>query len=123
LDGPLDVRVVLLEEDSDPIGLLVGPAHIASEPSRNFSGGDIVHQHWDFLKKLVGVPTEIWKETVGTQDGQNDDCQIGFQNVRPSEIFEEKRMSLQKPDDRMIGLIRYAKRIENTKTMITERAT
>jgi hypothetical protein len=112
-NGPLYIRAVALEEDSDPIGLFIGPTQIVSELTRNFSGGDFVRQDWDFLQKLARVPAEIWKEIVGTQRRQNDDCEIGFQNVRPSEIFEEKRMPLQKPDDRINEICEQNRKGEN----------
>ncbi len=78
-----------LEEDPDLIGLLIGPTEVTSEVVGNLSGRNFVRQRRDCRENPAGVLAKIRNETMGKQHGHDDDCEIGFQNVRPSEVSEK----------------------------------
>jgi hypothetical protein len=114
----LDIRAMALEDDSDLLGLLIGPTEVPSDVAGNFSGGDSVRQGGNCRQKLARALAKFRKETVREKHGKGDDSQIGFQNVRASQKKRECRCR-----NRTIGLIRYANKIENAKMTMTVRAT
>src|SRR5216683_2729251 len=64
-----------------------------------------------FRKKIarMGITTnpasaalaKLRKETVGEKQGEDDQSEIGFQDVRPSEVLEKERVPLQESHDRI----------------------
>jgi len=90
-----------LEKGSDLIRLLVGPTKVTSEVAGNFSGGDAVRQRGDCRQKLARALAKFRKETVGEKYGEGDESEIGFQNVRASQVFEKERTPLQESDHRV----------------------
>ena len=90
-----------LEEDSDLIRLLVGPAKVTSEVAGNFSRGDSVRQSGNRREKMAGILAKLRKKTVGEKHGEDDQSEIGFQDVRTSQVFEKEGVSLQESHDRI----------------------
>ena len=90
-----------LEENSDLVGLLISPTEVTSEVAGNFSGGDAVRQRRDCRQKLARALAKLRKETVGEKQGEDDQSEIGFQDVRPSEVLEKERVPLQESHDRI----------------------
>src|SRR5580704_2069566 len=90
-----------LQECLDLIGLLIGPTKVASDVFGNLSRRNFVRQYRDRREYTAGVPAKVWKETVGEQHGENDNREIGFQDVGTSQVSEEQRMALQESHDRV----------------------
>jgi len=90
-----------LEKGSDLIRLLVGPTEVISDVAGNFSGRDSVRQHGNGREKLARALAKFRKETVGEKYGEGDQSEIGFQNVRASQVFEKQRAPLQESDNRV----------------------
>src|SRR5467141_4568466 len=84
-----------LEEAPDLIGALIGPTEVTSEVVRNLSGRNLVRQRRNCRENPAGVLAKFRNETVGKQHGHDDDCEIGFQNVWPSQVSEKQRVALQ----------------------------
>src|SRR5260370_26765825 len=97
----LDIRAMTLEENSDLVGLLISPTEVTSEVAGNFSGGDAVRQRRDCREKLARAFAKFRKETVREKHGEDDQSEIGFQDVRASEVLEKERVSLQESHDRI----------------------
>src|SRR5882757_5649933 len=90
-----------LEEDSDLFGLLINPTEVISEVLGNFSGRDSVCQDGNCREKLTGILAKLRKKTVREKHGEDDQSEIGFQDVRASQIFKKERVSLQESHDRI----------------------
>src|SRR5260370_41663158 len=90
-----------LEEDSDLVGLLISPTDVISEVVGNLSGGDSVRQSGNCREKLTGILAKFRKETMGEKQGEDDQSEIGFQDVRASEVLEKERVPLQESHDRI----------------------
>src|SRR5258708_6207999 len=97
----LDIRAMALEEDSDLVGLLIGPTEVISGVVVNFSGCDSVRQGGNCREKLARALAKFRKEAVGEKHGEDDQSEIGFQDVRASQVFEKERVSLQESHDRI----------------------
>ena len=50
---------------------------------------------------------------MGKQNGHDDDWEIGFQNVRPSQVFEKQRVALQVADNRINQIREQNRKGEN----------
>ena len=90
-----------LEDDSDLVGLLISPTQVTSEVVGNFSGGDSVRQGGNGREKLARALAKFRKEAVREKHGHGDQSEIGFYDVRASQVFEKKRVSLQESHDRI----------------------
>src|SRR6266478_4384316 len=90
-----------LQDDSDLVGLLISPTQVISEVVGNFSAEDSVRQRGNRREKLARALAKFRKQTVGEKHGQGDQSEIGFHDVRASQVFEKKRVSLQESHDRI----------------------
>src|SRR5258708_39784122 len=90
-----------LEEDSDLVGLLISPTEVISEVVGNLSGGDSVRQGGNGREKLTGIFAKLRKKTVREEHSEDDQSEIGFQDVRASQVLEKQRVSLQESHDRI----------------------
>jgi hypothetical protein len=97
----LDIRAMALEEDFDLVGLLIGPPEVISEVVGDFSGGDSVRQGGNCREKLTSILAKVRKKTVREKHGEDDQSEIGFQDVWASQVFEKERVSLQESHDRI----------------------
>jgi hypothetical protein len=90
-----------LEEESDLVGLLIGPTEVSSEVGGNFSGGHSFRQGGNCREKLSGILAKLRKKTVREKHGEDDQSEIGFQDVRASQVLKKERVSLQESHDRI----------------------
>src|SRR5258707_13557426 len=88
-----------LEEDSDLVGLFIGPTKVGSEVVGNLSRVDSVRQSGNCREKLNGIFAKLKKKTVREKHREDDHSEIGFQDMRASQVFEKERVSLQEPHD------------------------
>src|SRR5579859_2162028 len=95
------MRPMALKKDSDLTGLLIGPTEVISEVVGNFSGGDSIRQSGNRREQRARVLAKFRNETVGEKYGEDDQSEIGFHDVRASQVFEKERMSLQESHDRI----------------------
>ena len=97
----LDIRAMALEKGSDLIRLLIGPTEVLSDVVGNFSGGDSVRQRGNCREELARTLAKLGEETVREKHGEDDQSEIGFQDVRASQVFEKERVPLQESHDRI----------------------
>jgi hypothetical protein len=64
-------------------------------------------------ENLAGALAKLRKETVGEKHGQGDQGEIGFHDVRASQVFEKKRVSLQESHDRINQICEQDRKREN----------
>src|SRR5260370_41720923 len=102
-----------LEEDSDLVGLLISPTEVISEVVGNLSGGDPVRQSGNGREKLTGILAKLRKKTVREKQGEDDQNEIGFQDVRASQVFEHERVSLQESHDRIDQICEQDRKSKN----------
>src|SRR5215469_14073526 len=93
----LDVRAMAFEEKAHLIGALISPTEVV----RNLSGRNLVRQRRDCRENPACVLAKFRNEAVGKQHDHDDDREIGFHDVRASEVFEKQRMTLEEPDNRI----------------------
>src|SRR5260370_2381946 len=111
--GVLNVRAMTLEENSDLVGLFIGPTKVGSEVFGNFSRGDSVRQGGNCREKLTAIFAKLRKKTVREKHREDDQSEIGFQDVRASEVLEKERGSLQESHDRIDKICEQDRKVKN----------
>src|SRR5229473_3267439 len=102
-----------LEENSDLVGLFIGPTKVVSEVVGNFSRGDSVRQGGNCREKLTAIFAKLRKKTVREKHREDDQSEIRFQDVRASQVLEKQRVSLQESHDRIDQICKQDRKGKN----------
>src|SRR3954464_1037882 len=79
----------------------IAPSIFASKIGSELSRREPLRHHRNLLHGCGGAAERAWREGVHDQPEKEQKREISFCNVRPTQVFEEQRMALEEPDNRV----------------------
>src|SRR5215475_1970724 len=90
---------MLNEKGLQPKHLRIAPAVFAAHLCRDFARYKPIHDGGYFFKQLAGLTEKSWCQSMDDESRENQESEIGFQNMWSSKILEKERIALEKSDD------------------------
>src|SRR4051794_32624518 len=93
--------MMLHQKRLDAHRLRIAPSIFASKIVSELSRREPLRHHWDLLNGRGGAAERAGREGIHDQSEKEQQREISLSNVRATQVFEEQRMALQEPDNRV----------------------